>query len=153
MKWIVRQTSCHTKFQCFASAKDSRTEHEFLCYVWTHQPRKHQRTCHVRDQTPMHFTNGQLSVGMHDANVSSKCHLQSSPKGVAVNCGDHRNRNFLPNPTHLLGQVCNPTIGHISRINTRCHRIFRISHCLKRSKVEPGTKRCAFSGKYDGPNI
>ena len=70
-----------------------------------HQPGEEQRAGHVGHEPPVHLADGQLGVGMDDADVRAERDLHPAAEGVTVHGGDDRNGELLPHPAHLLAEV------------------------------------------------
>ena len=85
--------------------------------------------------------------------------LQPAAERVAVDRGDHGNRDLLPHPADLLAEVGDPTVGHLARVpvGTR-RRTFRpavtgVGQRLHRREVETGTERGTVAGQDDDTHV
>ena len=81
-----RQAEGHS----LAAIDDPGRERQLLGDIGTNEPGQEQRAGHVGHQAPVDFADGQLGVGMDDADVGAEGDLQPAAEGVTVDGGDHR---------------------------------------------------------------
>ena len=83
---------------------DARRERQLLGDVGPDEPGQEQRAGHVRHQPPVDLAHRQLGVGVDDADVGAEGDLDAAAEGVAVDGGDHRDRQLLPHPRRPAGR-------------------------------------------------
>ena len=115
----VRQLRGETECERLTPVEHPRREDELLGDIGAHQRAEHQRAGHVGHQSPVHLAHAELRVGMDDADVGAERDLDATAQRVAVHRGDDRNRDLLPHPTHLLAEMRDPAVLHLSRIVRR----------------------------------
>lgn len=149
---VVGQLGCKAECESFSAIEDSRGEGQLLGNVGANESGQHQRSGHVRNETPVDFTHRHLGVGMDDANVGPETDLDSPSQRMAVNCRDHGHRDLLPHPRHLLTQMGDPARRHGTRIalvvgSGGLAPFAPSGHLLKGSEIETGTERRTLPGK------
>ena len=127
---------------------------QLTSHVRADQLREHERPGHVRHEPPVDLADRHLRVGMCDADVRSEGELEAAAERMTVDRGDHRHRQFLPDPAHLLTEVGDPTIGHPPGVTFVALRRFVTGAAdrLHAGHVEPGTERRAVAREHHGSN-
>ena len=114
VSWIIGKSGDNANFLGLASVKDASRQNNVFHNVGANKTLHENRASHVGHKTPIRFANTELGVWVCNTNVGTQCNLAAATQCVAVHCGNHRHRNFLPHPCRLLAKMGNATFLHVA---------------------------------------